>query len=874
MRCQRIIAPATSGGGWRRPEPLRPSGTRVTLIIAPMAAPISAPAPRALPLPIAALLRKAHNSEETKHRHDSAWAAWEASVRLAVAAEPPADAAPFALPSLGHWVAALPRRDDRLDDPDLLAVAALLAEVATGKASRPRFTTPADLLARLAPYRNPEVGHGAPRGPEFYGPAAEALLAGVEKAWALAVFWPSEAELLHVGRVEIDAAGARRARVLALDGLGSTALGPTPVPDDVLPGRLYRRDGAGLRPLHPWLVYQASDVRERVLFFNGIKNGKADYLDYTTGEHVRSADLAEACPSLAADLAALFPSARAGDPGPQAGRPEGRDLAASPPHLPVSPGPGNSRSPLRRGLVLAVAVLVAGAVAAGILLSGRDQSMPRVSANPAVQAELERAIGNYLEADIAAAEESFAAVAQRAPEAAWPHLGLSLTASLQDHFEDSRAEIEAAEKLAAGQHDRESELVHLVSGFDEDLPRALTAWVGYQRRFPRYFLARQIVAYFLTNRGDVRDRLARFDAALALDDRHAVTYLDKSDLLLHQGRLDEAEAVVAAGRERRPTSSWLLGQRARVRLARGDLAAARPDFEGALAHGAPFGAHLAYAALLLQAGDEEARRGEVLVLQKTRSPEDRALFLCHHALALTRRGRAAEAAPLFAESARTAREARHPGTLLRCALLESMAGEALGRFAPAQARLAETQAVFASVLPLGSKDAHDARRLINEQRGVLHAELGELGEARAAERELGLAKEESAELHYRLALAERRAVEVPEPSPDALVFPRVRRRLLRARMLEQAGRVAEASAAYAAVAADRAACMNGERMADFPCGGHVASALVRGAALAARAGQPADARRDLATFHALWPDADADLPAVRDAAELDRTLPR
>ncbi len=275
----------------------------------------SAAPERLLPLPIAGLLRKANNSEETKHRHDSAWAAWEASVRLAFAAEPPADVSAFALPSLGHWVAALGKRDERLDAPEILAVFALLTEVASGKASRPRTVTGSDLLSRLAPYRNPEVGHGAPRGPEYYGPASDVLLAGLEKAWELGVFWPAGAKLVHVNRVEIDAEGARRARILSLSGLGSVALGRQPVVDHVLPSRLYRHAGAEHRALHPWLLFQASDVRERVLFFNGVKGpGRFAYLDYASGEHVRSADLADLFPSLGADLEALFanvPSRRA-----------------------------------------------------------------------------------------------------------------------------------------------------------------------------------------------------------------------------------------------------------------------------------------------------------------------------------------------------------------------------------------------------------------------------------------------------------------------------------------------------------------------------------------------------------------------------------
>ncbi len=230
-------------------------------------------------------------------------------MRLAFAAEPPADVSSFAVPSLGHWVAAVGKRDERLDAPEILAVFALLTEVATGKASRPRTTTGTDLLLRLAPYRNPEVGHGAPRGPDYYGPASEVLLAGAQKAWELGVFWPLDAQLVHVDRVEIDAGGARRARILSLSGLGSSALGRQPVADHVLPGRLYLQTAGGLQALHPWLVFQASDVRERVLFFNGVKGpGKFTYLDYVSGDHVRSADLAELFPSLGAELDALFPS--------------------------------------------------------------------------------------------------------------------------------------------------------------------------------------------------------------------------------------------------------------------------------------------------------------------------------------------------------------------------------------------------------------------------------------------------------------------------------------------------------------------------------------------------------------------------------------
>jgi formylglycine-generating enzyme required for sulfatase activity/serine/threonine protein kinase len=263
-----------------------------------------------LPLPIATLLRRARNAKSPKERHDTAYFAWEASLRLAVAARPPAEAAALAMPSVGQWVGAFEGGPAPLDPPPLLAAFALFTEVGLGTRSAPRAVLAKALLEPLAAYRNQVIGHGSTRAAGFYDRAAGALLDGLEAAWAAGVFWPEDARLLFVDSVEIDGAGARRARTLALSGLApALESAPGEAAADVLPRRLYLRAGGRLLPLHPWLLYDEAGLRERVLFFGG-RARTAQYLDYVSGEALRGKALAEAFPALDADLDALFARAR------------------------------------------------------------------------------------------------------------------------------------------------------------------------------------------------------------------------------------------------------------------------------------------------------------------------------------------------------------------------------------------------------------------------------------------------------------------------------------------------------------------------------------------------------------------------------------
>jgi hypothetical protein len=231
------------------------------------------------------------------------------------------------MPSVGHFVGALSTAEDLLDAPPLLEAFATLAEVGLGRRASPKAITAKMLLDPLPAYRNQVLGHGSTRANEFYDRAARVLLDGLEAAWAAGVFWPRAARLVQVEAIEIDAAGERRARVLALSGLNSAVEGvgigaaaPPRVPDDVLPRRAYLRAGEQYRPLHPWIVYQETELRERVLFFNG-RGRTSQYLDYASGESLKGKALAEAIPAIEADLDALFRGERVAPPEPDAADP-------------------------------------------------------------------------------------------------------------------------------------------------------------------------------------------------------------------------------------------------------------------------------------------------------------------------------------------------------------------------------------------------------------------------------------------------------------------------------------------------------------------------------------------------------------------------
>jgi WD40 repeat protein/serine/threonine protein kinase len=250
---------------------------------------------------------RTRNAKSAKERHDLAYFGWEASVRLAVAAAPPADRAKLAMPSTGDWVSALPADDRIFDDAALLAVHRLLSEEGQGRGASPQSTTPTRLLASLPAYRNAILGHGAVRDLAFYERAGEVLAAGLDAAWARALLWPDGARLVCVEAIEVESADRHRARVLDLCGTSARLIDPrgTDVPKSVLPRQIYLEQAGTYRSLHPWLLYEAAELRERVLFFNG-RGRNARFLDYVGGEQVKGKPLATAWPTLEAELDAAM----------------------------------------------------------------------------------------------------------------------------------------------------------------------------------------------------------------------------------------------------------------------------------------------------------------------------------------------------------------------------------------------------------------------------------------------------------------------------------------------------------------------------------------------------------------------------------------
>src|SRR5262249_46330576 len=163
--------------------------------------------------------------------------------------------------------------------------ASLFAEIARGLPSSPRSVSARKLFDGMAAYRNQIIGHGSTRAAEFYDDAAARLLAALEAAWGLGLFAPKEARLRFIRAVRVDPSGRRLGRVLDLSAdtpLIEDARG-TAVPDGALPARLYLRTGDAWGPLHPWLLFEPHELRERVLFFNG-RARASQYLDYVGGE--------------------------------------------------------------------------------------------------------------------------------------------------------------------------------------------------------------------------------------------------------------------------------------------------------------------------------------------------------------------------------------------------------------------------------------------------------------------------------------------------------------------------------------------------------------------------------------------------------------
>ena len=264
------------------------------------------------PFAIAGLIRRARNAKSPKERHDTAFYAWEASLRLAVAVRPPSDAGPLAMASLGQWVGALETADELLGDGRLVGAYSMFCKIGQGDAKAPKAITARKLLDAMPAYRNVVLGHGSIRTNQFYDDAASTLLEALDAAWDAHLFFPADAKLVWIESIEVSPDGGRVARMFDLMGLASTVTTRAAKQDDVLPRRLYLERGADLRALHPWLLYQEAELRERLLFFNG-RARSSKYLDYLSGESLKGKALGKEFPGIEAEVDALFSEPRRAD---------------------------------------------------------------------------------------------------------------------------------------------------------------------------------------------------------------------------------------------------------------------------------------------------------------------------------------------------------------------------------------------------------------------------------------------------------------------------------------------------------------------------------------------------------------------------------
>jgi serine/threonine protein kinase/WD40 repeat protein len=301
---------------------------------------------RRLPLPLAQLYRRAHNSKSGLERHHTAYYIWEAALKLLAAgllveyaALPTREPAisrsleNLARPALGHWwelvrkllpLLAASGRDRRGDmgygalhdlilgasRGDLPRAAGLDAALrdALGQGGGPRPSVRVgELFDRLVHYRNSEFGHGAAgqRPSSFYERMGRALLAGVaallQKLDVLA-----GKELIYVAEVRLQAGGGWLVERYELAGETSRRLETLELPPEAAvrlprPAQVYSQSAGApasdleqetLRSLHPLVLF---DPETQEFSYRNVRRGErsSEYLCYSSGRLRERRDLAE-----------------------------------------------------------------------------------------------------------------------------------------------------------------------------------------------------------------------------------------------------------------------------------------------------------------------------------------------------------------------------------------------------------------------------------------------------------------------------------------------------------------------------------------------------------------------------------------------------
>jgi hypothetical protein len=461
------------------------------------------------------------------------------------------------------------------------------------------------------------------------------------------------------------------------------------------------------------------------------------------------------------------------------------------------------------------------------------------------------------------------------PKQPWPRLGLALTYAMEQRFDEAAAAQASALDLVRTEKTgdpRDQQLLELLDLSDS--PAFAARYAAYLAENPHYFVAQQAIAYYGIDSDSRDERVHRFDVALAIDDSHPVTYLAESWLFQKLGEAEPAKTALAAGLARRSTAPWLLDQRGVLRLAEGDVAGAKQDFERAIADG-PRQTLVHYAMALLRSGapgDEELRARQVDAMLSIPNADLRVEAVGQHVVALYARGRAGAADTLLATLLQTSMGHAKAGTIMRALLPPIWVDDALARYDDAQKHLATLETLFRKP-DMGQANLRQAQWMLTALQGIVDAETGKLAEAKDELRSLSdvtttetLHRVLAAELGGRIRLRDGGPIGATIAGPS-LVF-RVRAAHLTARVGERDKDAAAAEKGYASLADVASQCSNADLAIVLTCAPYVADGLAHLATLQSKQGRHADAARTLRIFDAMWPSPDPDLGPVKMVAPL------
>lgn len=138
--------------------------------------------------------------------------------------------------------------------------------------------------------------------------SAEDILAALETAWEEGQFLPRDGSLLYVESASAEAGGRLRVRAVDLNGAAPRPVEERcrPASGDVVPGRVHCRRGDQWQSLHPFVVYDPTELRERLLFLDP-RGGTLQYLDPVAGEALAGRALTAVFKTIEADVAEVIP---------------------------------------------------------------------------------------------------------------------------------------------------------------------------------------------------------------------------------------------------------------------------------------------------------------------------------------------------------------------------------------------------------------------------------------------------------------------------------------------------------------------------------------------------------------------------------------